>query len=108
VVTADLLDGIRRVTHDSELIIALRNASLVAEWVAPSGDPGLHPPQIVEIWEVKKTGMSARTLVDCDTMHVLLCVMNSQRGVESSSEASPSSSSSAGLRPVTRTEARFD
>jgi len=82
VVTADLIYDIRRTTHDRELITALHNASLVARWVAPSSDEALHPQQVIEIWEVEKSGTSARRLVDCDTSPSLVCVMTSERPIE--------------------------
>jgi hypothetical protein len=89
VVTADLIYSIRRTTHDRELIAALRNASFVARWVAPSSDEGLHPQQVIEIWEVEKSGRSARMLVDCDTLPSLVCVMTSERRIDGPLPAAP-------------------
>ena len=82
VVTADLIYDIRRTTHDRELITAVRNASLIARWVAPSSDEGLHPEQVIEIWEVEKSGTSARRPVDCDASPSLVCVMTSERPID--------------------------
>ena len=87
VVTADLIDDIRRISHDRALISALRNASLVARWVAPSSDEGLHPQQVIEIWEVEKSGTSARGLADCDTVPSLVCVMTSHGLIDGPSPA---------------------
>ena len=87
VVTADLIDDIRRITHDRALISALRNASLVARWVAPSSDEGLHPKQVIEIWEVEKSGASARGLADCDIVPSLVCVMTSHGLIDGPSPA---------------------
>ena len=81
VVTADLIKSIRRTTHDRDLIAALRNADLVARWVAPSSDEGLHPEQVIEIWEVDKTGRSASMPIDCDALPSLVCVMTSGRPI---------------------------
>jgi 4-amino-4-deoxy-L-arabinose transferase-like glycosyltransferase len=89
VVTADLIYSVRRTTHDRELIAALRNASLVARWVARSGNEGLHPPQVIEIWEVEKSGTSALMLVDCDTLPSLVCVLTSQRPIVGPPTAAP-------------------
>jgi len=61
----------------------------VARWVAPSSDEGLHPQQVIEIWEVEKSGTSARMLVDCDTLPSLVCVMTSKRPVDGPPPAAP-------------------
>jgi 4-amino-4-deoxy-L-arabinose transferase-like glycosyltransferase len=101
VVTADLIHSIRRTTHDRELIAALRNASLVARWVAPSSDEGLHPSQVIEIWEVEKSGTSVLMLVDCDTPPSLVCLLTSRRPIDAPPAAAPqrpSPSPSAGRR----------
>ena len=68
---------------------ALRNASLVARWVAPSSDEGLHPQQVIEVWEVEKSGRSARGFADCDTLPSLVCVMTSQRPIDGLPSGAP-------------------
>jgi 4-amino-4-deoxy-L-arabinose transferase-like glycosyltransferase len=90
VVTTGLIDSIRRTTHDHELIAALRNASLVGQWVAPSSDEGLHPQQVIEIWQVEKSGTSAHMmLIDCHTVPSLVCMMTSEGSIDGPRAATP-------------------
>lgn len=90
VVTTDLINSIRRDTHDRELMVALGNASLRARWIAPSSDEGLHPPQVVEIWEVEKSGTSARTMsIDCHSMPSLVCMMTPELPIDTHPQPRP-------------------
>jgi dolichyl-phosphate-mannose-protein mannosyltransferase len=77
VITADMLEDIRQITHDSQLIAALRNAHIVGQWIAPTRSERLHPTQVIEIWEVDTSGTSARLMLDCDSTPSLLCAMSS-------------------------------
>jgi endo-1,4-beta-D-glucanase Y/4-amino-4-deoxy-L-arabinose transferase-like glycosyltransferase len=42
---------------------ALQNAHLVKRWEAASGDAGLHPRQIVELWKVDRPGSTEASLL---------------------------------------------
>ena len=77
VITADMLEDIRQITHDNQLIAALRNAHIVGQWIAPTRSERLHPTQVIEIWEVDRSGTSARLMLDCDSTPSLLCAMSS-------------------------------
>lgn len=89
VITADMLEDIRQITHDSQLIAALRNAHIVGQWIAPTRNERLHPTQVIEIWEVDRRGTSVRLLLDCDSTPSLLCAMSSQRSFGGPSTGGP-------------------
>jgi 4-amino-4-deoxy-L-arabinose transferase-like glycosyltransferase len=93
VITADMLKDIKQITHDGQLMAALRNAHLVAQWIAPTSNERLHPAQVIEIWEVDRTGTSVRLLVDCDSTPSLVCaITRSAPSMRPQSAGSPSPS----------------
>ena len=78
VITPDMIQDIRYITRDSQLLAALRNAHFVGQWIASTRNERLHPTQVIEIWEVDRRGTSARLLLDCDSTPSLLCAMSSE------------------------------
>jgi hypothetical protein len=73
VVSRSLMDGLRHTTHDPELSRALQNAELVASFIGPTSDAGLHPREVIEVWAVDDGASAERPRTRCVETRSIVC-----------------------------------